>query len=91
MSNIPKTNVRMSEKNNLKFTGPILDACIARLLRRLFNFYSLYNEAIIAAITIPKFKLRWLNVLSDTSTIDINTIPKLVINMAQNMISKEAI
>ena len=47
-------------KPSLQHAGPLLDAILAGLAER-FNGYSERPELIIASVTLPNFKLRWLD------------------------------
>lgn len=47
-------------KPSLQHAGPLVDAILAGLADR-FNGYSERTELIIASVTLPQFKLRWLD------------------------------
>lgn len=82
------------QKENLHLVEPILKACVDGIQRRFSNFVNLtaeVNDAIIASLTIPKFKFKWLNAfkVKDKSLRSVADLQKVVTNAIHEMIKAE--
>ncbi|KAB0790085.1 hypothetical protein PPYR_15597, partial [Photinus pyralis] len=83
-----RTKFVKMQSANLKQTNHILDACLNGLKVRFKNLLTLTDEAnnaIIAAFTIPQFKLRWYNGIKDTAIKSLQDINKIIVMAAKNV------
>ncbi|XP_031340981.1 uncharacterized protein LOC116169093 [Photinus pyralis] len=83
-----RTKFVKMQSANLKQTNHILDACLNGLEVRFKNLLTLTDEAnnaIIAAFTIPQFKLRWYNGIKDTAIKSLQDINKIIVMAAKNV------
>lgn len=77
---------------NFSLVKPILNACIEGLEKRFLHFLTLddeANDAIIAAFTIPRFKLKWFHVLKDKATKSVDDWKKLLAKTAKEISERE--
>lgn len=84
---------KLQTEKEIKLLSAVLEKLCSSLARRFECFFSLNlnsEEAIIAALTLPTIKLRWLPVLRESNpTIDNRDIQKLFINKAKQIISNQ--
>ncbi|KAJ8950034.1 hypothetical protein NQ314_008040 [Rhamnusium bicolor] len=87
---------KMKKTNKLRFSLPLLDACLNGLLQRFNLFFKLdekVTDAIIATVVHPEFKLRWFNIIKKTCSpdINVNNLRKRVVDAAYTFVEMEEV
>lgn len=74
---------------NFKYLNSVVDSCLNSLKVRFANYFSLTNLsrfALIATITHPKFKLRWLTAFNHTGLVlNTNDLKNIVIHAVSEL------
>lgn len=90
-----KNKLEKLSKTNLKFALPLVRASLQGLESRFQLFFTLdpkINDAMIASVVHPQFKLRWFSIISKTceqNIANLSSIEKIVINEANKLIDVE--